>query len=84
MEEQKRLPVRIDLEEFAEAITRGVLRAAAQRSELSTGEVETQLIINPMIRLGIWIDISREIRGTKILGGPEILQTAESSGGIQQ
>lgn len=71
MEEQKRLPARIDLEEFSEAITRGALRALAAR----TADVPTQstavassVLLNPIIRMGIWFEIAEG--GLRTPGGP--------------
>lgn len=62
MEEQKRLPTRVDLEEFTEAITRGAMRAlAAQKSEVQTQgtTVASSVLVNPIIRLGIWLEVTQ-------------------------
>jgi len=68
MEEQTRLPARIDLEDFAEAITRGALRSlAVQRSETTTQVADdaSARLINPIIRLGIWFEITQgEMQGS--------------------
>lgn len=73
MEEQTRLPAHIDLEDFAEAITRGALRSlAVQRSEATAkvaGDAPAWLI-NPIMRLGIWFEITQgEVQGSGRIGG---------------
>ncbi len=75
MEEQKRLPAHIDLEEFAEAITRGALRALAARQSTTLTHQETALVssalLNPTIRLGIWFEIAEGgLRSPGSPGGP--------------
>lgn len=75
MEEQKRLPAHIDLEEFAEAITRGALRALAARQATTPTQQATALVssalVNPTIRLGIWFEIAEAgVRSPGSPGGP--------------